>query len=159
MIARTMDEETRRKLTGLLPFAPGSYVTETLDAFQDVEEQYRPRFYLRDFSYRHWAALRSSIKVERQMAADTMIEALSGGSQGDGALVGWENVLNSNLETIPYTKEAVAALPFLWIEALYWKCAALCSPSKLEKEGLDSLPPPASDTSSSLARSADVARV
>lgn len=159
MIARTMDEEMRRKLAGLLPFAPGSYVTETLDAFADVEEEYRPLFYLRDLPYRHWAALRSAIKAERQLDAKTMVEALTGVSNGgDGALVGWDNVLNSNLEPIPFSREAVASLPFLWVEALYWKCAALCSPSRVEKEGLGSSPPPALGTSSNPARSADAAR-
>ncbi len=154
MIARTMDEETRRKLAGLLPFAPGAYVTETLDVFADVEEEYRPRFYLRDLPYRHWSALRSAIKAGRQLDAETMIGALRGDNGEEGALVGWENVLNSNLEPIPFTRNAVSTLPFLWIEALYWKCASFCTPSKIEREGLDSSPPPASDTSSSPARSA-----
>jgi hypothetical protein len=153
MIARIMDEETRRKLQGLLPFAPGAYVTETLEAFEDVEEAFRPRFYLRDLAPRHWAALRSALKAERTPDPEDMVRALL-----DGALVGWDNVFNSNFEPIPFEPEALASLPFPWIEALFWKCVTLCSPSRIEKEGLDSLPPPASDTSSNPARSAAAAR-
>lgn len=152
MTARIMDEETRRQLAGLLPFAPGAYVTETLDVFAEVEERYRPRFYLRDLPAKHWIALRSALKADRDIEPQMMIGALN-----DGALVGWDNLFNSNMEPIPYTGDA-AALPFLWIEALYWKCVTLCSPSRIEKEGLGSSPPPASDTSSNPARSAGAAQ-
>ncbi len=148
-----MDDAIRKKLAGLLPFAPGSYVTETLDAFQDVDEEFRPRFCLRDLAARHWGAMRPATRADRSPDAAEMIAALN-----DGALVGWNNVIDSSLREIPYNKEAVAALPYLWIETLYWKCALLCSPSKAEKEGLGSSPPPASDTLSNPAQSAGAAR-
>lgn len=133
MTARIMDEATRKKLAGLLPFAPGAYTTDTLEVFEGVEPEYRPRFFLRDLPPGHWSLLRTALKAGRVVDAPMMLEALNA-----GALAGWENLLNSGFEEIPYSKEAVKALPFLWIEALYWKCASLCSPSKAEKEGLDS---------------------
>lgn len=140
MTKRIMDDATRKKLMGLLPFAPGSHANFTPDEFAGVDSEFRPVFYIRSLTSDALAKFR--LEVQKREATDIVyIEALS-----SGALVGWDNLVDivSGVE-IPYTKEAVAALPERLIMSIFMKVLEYTNgPTEQEKTGLESLPPPTS---------------
>lgn len=130
MTLRIYDEATKKALAGLLPMAPGAFVETTLDCFLHLPEAAQPKFWIRDFTAPQYNAMRAALQaggVDEQLVNKTLQE---------GALVGWDNLPNSAFEELKFSAEAIAELPFLWKEALYWKAAKLCSPNKVEKEAL-----------------------
>jgi hypothetical protein len=150
---RTFDEVTKKALLGLLPMAPGATISVTLDCFDALPEDARPLFHIRDLNADQWRAMRQAMRVNGFVDQATMIKTLQ-----EGALGSWENLPDNQFNEILFSKDAIAALPFRWIEVLYWKCADLCSPNKTEREALGFSPAPTSDTSSKAAPSADAAQ-
>lgn len=151
MTIRVFDEATKKALVGLLPLAPGSYITTGLDCFDHLAPADRPLFRIRDLSAEQFTAMRSAVRGGGTVDPATMVKALQEGAMGP-----WEGVPDSNFNEIPFSTEAIARLPFLWIEAFYWKCAALCSPNKAEREVLELPQPSTSESSSKIAADAAV---
>lgn len=147
IMIRTFDEATKNALRRLLPFAPGSFITIGLDCFDFLPEAQRPVFRLRDLSAAQWYKVRA-VGVT---PVDLMVEILQ-----DGVMGPWDNLIDSEFQEIPFTKEAIAKLPLRWIETLFYAAVRLCSPDKLEREVLESLLPSTSALSSSPADSAAV---
>jgi hypothetical protein len=129
MSLRVMTEETKKALAGLLPFAPGAFVETTLDCFLHLPEESQPKFWIKDFDAPAYHAMRAA------MRAGGVDEALMTKTLQD-VLIKWDNLPDSAFQEIAFSVEAIAKLPFLWKEALYWKAAGLCSPNKLEREVL-----------------------
>jgi len=153
MTIRTMDDATKKALAGLLPFAPGAYFEDTLDCFRGLPEEAQPRFRSRDFTAAQFYAMRAALRNGGAVDHATKVKTLQ-----EGALIRWDNLPDSAFNEIAYSADAIAALPVLWVEELYWRSERLCNPNKLEREGLGSSPAPASDTSSSPALNADAAQ-
>jgi hypothetical protein len=130
MSLRVMTEETKKALAGRLPFAPGAFVETTLDCFRDLPEDAQPKFWIKDFTSPQYYAMRAA------MRGDGLNEALITKTLQEGALVKWDNLPDSSFQEIVFSVEAIANLPFLWKEKLYWMSANLCSPDKLEREVL-----------------------
>lgn len=157
MAIRIMDEATKAKLKGLLPFAPGSTISVTLPVFEKMPEDQQPKFFLRDFGPKAFYQCRAESKIGN-VSHETKIKSLRGEFDGDPILAGWEDVPDNLFNEIPYSLDAISKLPFQWVEWLYWRAFTLCSPGEPEKEGLDSSPPPASASSSKAVDAAEVAK-
>lgn len=137
-MAKIMDEATRRKLSGLLPFAPGSFARFTPPEFDVVAEEFRPWFNIREGS-------RESLKKyrERNKEGDNALLAFIEFLQ-DGALGGWGNYPDMGSgEPFEFSKENIAYLPESLIVILFLRVMEFTNgPSEEEKTGLESLPPP-----------------
>lgn len=144
---RIYDEATKKALAGLLPFAPGSYTTATLDCFDHIPEALRPVFRIRDLT----AAQLTQFRAVIGDPSATIIEILQ-----DGVMGPWENLVDSEFNEIPFSKEAIAKLPLRWLETLFGAAVGLCSPNKVEREVFASSQPPMSESSSKIADGADV---
>lgn len=143
MVTKVMTEETRKKLMGLLPFAPGSFARVTLPQFDGVEPEFIPVFFVRAFTAQTIASYRLSVANPNAVVADTFRDALA-----DGGLIGWENFRDiATGEEIEYSKEAVKSLLLDSLaSALFSKCLEFTfGPTPEEKTGLESLPPPTSE--------------
>jgi hypothetical protein len=148
---REMTDEIRRKLSGLLPFAPGSSLPYTPEAFQKVEDAYRPLFRLCRFPTPVQREVEQKL-LGKELNRDSMVKALQ-----DGGCLGWENLLDLGTGiALGFNKEAIDLLPDPTILALFWKCMNLTGLTEEEKEGLDSSPQHTSEPSSRTAESADV---
>ena len=142
MAGKVMDDATRRKLSGLLPFAPGSFARVTLELFDGVDPEFVPAFFLRAFAPETMAAYRVRAAEKGANVCDAFREALA----SDG-LVGWENFRDlATGEEVKFTKDGAKSLLLDTIaSALFSKCAEFTyGPTPEEKTGLESLPPPAS---------------
>lgn len=142
MAGKVMDDATRRKLSGLLPFAPGSFARVTLDLFDGVDPEFVPVFFLRAFSPETMAAYRIKVAEKGSNVCDAFREALA----SDG-LVGWENFRDlATGDAITFSKDTAKSILLDTIaSALFSKCAEFTfGPTPEEKTGLESLPPPAS---------------
>lgn len=140
MTKRIMDDTTRKKLMGLLPFAPGSHANFTPDEFEWVASEFKPVFYIRSLTSDALSKFR--LEVQKREATDSIyIEALS-----SGALVGWDNLVDIvSGEEVPYTKEAIAVLPERLVMSVFMKVLEYTNgPTEQEKTGLESLPLPTS---------------
>jgi hypothetical protein len=139
-MAKIMDEATRRKLSGLLPFAPGSFARFTPPEFDGVDEEFRPVFKVREASKESLTAYRNRDTKEAS-ATDAFVLLLQ------DALVGWENLRDLITgEVIAFSKDAIAALPERLITILFMRVLEYSyGPSEEEKTGLESLPPPTSE--------------
>lgn len=152
---REMTDEIRKRLSGLLPFAPGSSLPHTPEAFQKVEEAFRPRYHLRRFPIRVQKEIDSRISAGT-LDREAMVWALSEGDVGERACGGWDNLVDLvNGETFSYSKEAIALQPDNTLSALFWKCMEFSGMTVLEREGLESLPASTSAPSSKAAEGAD----
>lgn len=152
MTLRVMDEATKKALAGLLPFVPGASMQIVLDCHAHIPPENQPVFNIRDLTPEEFNAYRAAVKLPQGVDLAKKIEFLQG-----GCLVSWDNLPNyPAFEEIVFSKEAIAKLPQLWIEAIFWKCIELCSPSKVEREVLGFLRPSTSESSSKTAAPAVV---
>ena len=150
MTKRILDDETRRKLSGLLPFAPGSFLPFTPEAFQKVEESLRPIFHLRPFAEKDRAYLR------QHLASGTFDTAAIAAALSNSAIVTWSNLIEiTSGELLEYSKDAVGTLPDALIHILFDRVQEFSNgPTEIEKEGLESKPLPASESLSNTAQGA-----
>lgn len=132
MTKRVMTPEVQRKLSALLPFAPGASVPFTPEAFQKVEEGPKPVFLIGAFSKADIAYLRGHLK------AGTFDDAVMVAVLQNSGVKGWSDLPSRpEGETVPYSKEAVADLPDALLGALYTFASELTfGPTEVEKEGL-----------------------
>lgn len=149
---RVIDEATRKKLVGLLPFAPGSQVPFTPDHLLSLEEAVRPVFYIRPLTESARLNISKWALDEDGMSKTRIVEVLSMGS-----LVGWTNVCDAvTLEDIPFDIKVIVDWPDKIVMGIYYKVAEITAgPSEVEKESLESLPPSASEPSNNPVPSAD----
>lgn len=152
---REMTDEIRKQLSGLLPFAPGSLLPFTPEAFQKVEQAFQPKFFLRDFLSRIRKEVDAKIAAG-QLDRDSMIWALSDGEDKERALGGWETVLDlATGNPIAYSKEGIATLPDHTLAYCFWRAMEFSGMTNLEREALESQPPSASEQSNKIAENAD----
>jgi hypothetical protein len=128
MAKRVWDEETKKKLSGLLPFAPGSFIRWTPDPFLFLPEGERPVFHVCPFD----ADTRKKIQEAAAAGAfsdQTCVDALK------QAVPYWENLPDmGTMEDVPYGD--FEALPAGLIWELYAKAQSFTVPTREEKEGL-----------------------
>jgi hypothetical protein len=139
-MAKVMDEATRRKLSGLLPFAPGSYARVKLEIFDGVDPEFVPVFFLRAASSETMAAYRLKAEDKSASTCDAFRDLLA-----DGALVGWENFKDlATGEDVKFSKDSIKALILDPLAAaLFAKVMEFTyGPTAEEKTGLESLPLP-----------------
>jgi len=147
---KEMTDDLRRKLSGLLPFAPGSSLPFTPEAFQKVEEAFRPRFFLTRFP----VAVQK--EIERKIASATLDREAVVWSLQEGGCVSWENMYGlADGEDIHFSKVSIDTLPDPTLWACFWKCAQFTGMTPEEKEALELPQPSALAPSSNLAPSAD----
>lgn len=139
---KVMDEATKRKLMGLLPFAPDSFARVTPKEFDGVDAEFVPVFFLRAFPNQTMGAYRLRSASGDASVCDAFRDALA-----DGGCIGWENYRDFvNGVEIPFSKEAVKAMPDKLASALFSRCLEYTyGPTEEEKTGLESLPPPTSE--------------
>lgn len=143
MTNKVMNDATRKKLMGLLPFAPGSFARVTLKEFDGVDPEFVPVFFLRAFSTETMATYRINMAASGAVVCDVFRQALS-----ESGIVGWENLRDFVTgEQIPFSKEAVKSLLLDSLaSALFSKCSEFTfGPTPEEKTGLESSPPPTSE--------------
>jgi hypothetical protein len=156
MKKREMTDEIRKQLSGLLPLAPRSVLPHTPDAFQRVEEAFRPVFYLRQFP------LPVRKEIDARITAGTldrevMVRALAEGEPEARACGGWENLLDLvDGVAYPYSHERIGHLPDNLVGWLFWKCMEFSGMTAIEREGLGSSPQSMSEPSSKTAAPVDV---
>jgi len=140
-MAKVMDDATRRRFAGLLPFAPGSFSRWTPDEFADLEEGLRPILLVRNFSP-------EAMKKYRELSANPEINILDAFREtvSMGDLGGWENLIDYGTGLpVSFSSQAIQSLPNRLIALIFHRCAELNNgPTPEEKTGLESLPPPAS---------------
>lgn len=156
MEKRIMDAATRKKLAGLLPFAPGSFVRATLSIFEELPQEFRPTFSLRSWSASDQAYI---ISKSQTGTLDLMVMATALKS----VVLGWDNLLDaSTLEMIPFSKEIIPTFSGQLIGAIFEEVNKISGLSDEEKEGLELRPPSLSEaqtSSSKTVQSADIAPV
>ena len=143
MTNKVMNDATRKKLMGLLPFAPGSFARVTLEEFDGVDPEFVPVFFLRALSNSAVVKYRLNVNAPDAIIADAFREALA-----DGGLVGWENYRDFTTGApIPFSAEAVKTMLLDKLaSALFSKCLLFTfGPTQEEKTGLESSPPPTSE--------------
>lgn len=139
---RVIDEATKKKLVGLLPFAPGSNIPFTPEHLQTLPQEIRPVFFIRPFGEDARMIITKAIAGgEDGVPKTTVVDALN-----MGALVSWSNVIDAvTMEEIPFTKEAIPSIvdwPDKIVFGLYYEISKITSgPTEVEKEALQSLPP------------------
>lgn len=142
MASKVMDEATREKLKGLLPFSAGSFARVTPSLYDDVPVEFRPVFFLRAFTPETMAARELAIAA-KESGRNIMVDALT-----KSGCVGWENLLDLGTgEEIKFVKEYIRdMLPDAVISSLFLACIEFTyGPTKEEKTGLESLPLPTSE--------------
>ena len=138
-----MDDATRKALCGLLPFAPGSSLPFTPEAFQSVEEAFRPVFHMRGFTQKTIAYMASRAQ-SGTLTTDAMAQCLK-----DGAIAGWDNLIDFGTEEpVPFGLDTIDGFPLQLVQALYLRASELSGLTEAEKEGLESAPQPSSESSS-----------
>jgi hypothetical protein len=128
---RVMDEETRKKLVGLLPFAVGSSVVYTPAFFSRVPEEYRPKFFIGPISPKDQANANTKSR-EGKFGRDVAVEALK-----NSIVLGWENLPDFvKGDLIVFSKEAIENLTDHVVWDLYGHGQKLAGITELEKEVL-----------------------
>lgn len=143
MATKVMDDATREKLKGLLPFSAGSFARVTPSVYDGVDVEFRPVFFLRAFSPETMAERQLALANKDMSGRDIMVNALT-----KSGCVGWDNLLDIGTgEPIPFVKEYIRdMLPDAVISALFLACIDFTyGPTKEEKTGLESLPLPTSE--------------
>lgn len=147
---RILDEKTKRKLAGLLPFSPDSFVVWTPDEFFDFPPDVQPKFNIRPFDKTTGAFIRAEIQAGR-FDVETARKAIQ------YAVTNWKDFidLGTQLE-IEYSAPAFDSFPEPLVWRIYKKANELTyGLSSEEKEGLESQPVSESVPLSKAAESAD----
>ena len=147
---RILDEKTKRKLAGLLPFSPDSFVVWTPEEFFDFPESVQPKFNIRPFDKSTSAAIRSEIqagKFDVETARKTI----------QYAVTNWRDLIDLGTQLdIDYSLSAFESFPEPLVWRLYKKANELTyGLSSEEKEGLELQPVSESGPLSKAAESAD----
>lgn len=143
MAIKVMDDVTREKMKGLLPFSAGSFARVTPSLYDDVPVEFRPVFFLRAFTPETMAAYRLASANGAASGRDLMVDALTA-----SGCYGWENFLDLGTgDEIKFVKEYIRDMvPDAVISALFTACIEFTyGPTKEEKTGLESLPLPTSE--------------
>jgi len=129
---RIFDEATKKALSGLLPFAPGTSVPFTPEAFQKVEEAFRPIFNLRPYAKKERDYLAEHLK------AGTYDKACISRAMENSGVIGWSNFFfYPDGEEIPFEKGQLENLPDVPFYQIHTHLMELTvGPTEVEKEGL-----------------------
>lgn len=150
MAKRIFDEATKRKLMGMLPFSPDSFVVWTPDEFIPFPEDLRPKFNIRPLDKSTSSFVRAEIQAGR-FDVETARKAIQ------YAVTSWRDFidLGTQLE-IDYSTMAFDSFPDNLVWRIYKKVNELTyGLSQEEKEGLESQPVSESVPLSKAAGSAD----
>jgi hypothetical protein len=151
MEPRILTEEVRRKLAGLAPFTPGATAPYTPPAYDRLPPEFRPVFQVRPCDRATRLALADLYRAGKLTQEDLapVIERQ--------AVAGWDMLLAlPSGDPVPFGPgilALIAAKPFFELHEYIMELTN--GPMELEKEGLPSAPPPASEPSSSPAPGAD----
>lgn len=150
MEKKIFDEKTKRKLSGLLPFAPDSFVVWTPEEFFDFPIEAQPVFHARPFDD-------ATMKYIRSAATSGIFDIEHARKAVQNAFPFWKNLLRlPDMEEIPYSQEAFAGLPEALVWIMYYKGRELTfGMSAEEREGLELQPGAKSEPSIKAAESAD----
>lgn len=132
MSQKIFTDEDRKAFAGLLPFAPGASVPFTPEAFQSVEEAFRPVFRLRPYTNKDREYMGEHLK-SGTYGKDCIATAME-----SGAVAGWENLRSlPDGESIPFGKGILADLPDVVFFQIHDRIGVLSmGPNKEEKLGL-----------------------
>lgn len=130
--SRIMDDETRRKLLGLLPFAPGASIPFTPAALQNVGQAFRPVFLLRPYEQKERIYLADHLK------SGTYDKNAVAVAMENSGVVSWSNFVSlPDGEEIPYGKGILLSLPDVVFYQIHDKISEMTmGPNEIEKEGL-----------------------
>lgn len=133
MAKRILDEATKRKLSGLLPFSPDSFVVWTPDEFFAFPVNLQPKFNIRPFDKVTCAFIKADIQAMK-FEVETARKAIK------YAVTGWRDFidLGTQLE-IDYSEMAFEVFPEPLIWRIYKKANELTyGLSPEEKEAFES---------------------
>ena len=150
MEKKIFDEKTKRKLSGLLPFAPDSFVVWTPEEFFDFPIEAQPVFHARPFDD-------ATMKYIRSAATSGIFDIEHARKAVQNAFPFWKNLLRlPDMEEIPYSQEAFAGLPEALVWIMYYKGRELTfGMSAEERELLGSTLPSTSEPLNKSVRPAD----
>lgn len=133
MEKRIFDENTKRKLSGLLPFAPDSFVVWNPEEYFEFPKEAQPVFHVKPFD-------ESTCRYIRSAATSGVFDIEHARKAIQSAFPFWKNLIRlPDLEDVPYTPEAFAQLPEALVWIMYLKAKELTyGMSQEEKEGLGS---------------------
>ena len=150
MAKRIFDEATKRKLLGILPFSPGSFVTWTPEEFFSFPLDLQPKFNLRPFDNERIAFVREVIQSGK-FGIETARKLV------EYSLTYWTDLidLGTQLE-IDFSQESIGLLPDALVWMIYKKASELTfGISAEEREAFESQPVSESVPLSKAAESAD----
>ena len=151
MAKRILDEVTKRKLAGMLPFSPGAFITWTPEEFFAFPLDVQPKFNVRPFDAERIAYIRESIQAGK-FTVETARKAV------EYAVTHWSDLidLGTQLE-IEFSQESFSLLPESLVWLIYKKVNEMTfGLSAEEKEAFASQPLAESGLSSKAAGSADL---
>lgn len=70
VVKRILDEETKRKLAGILPASSDFTVTVTLDVHKDIDEQFKPKFKVSPYSNKELKDVINNSQILKDEALD-----------------------------------------------------------------------------------------
>jgi hypothetical protein len=150
MAKRILDEATKRRLAGVLPFSPEAFTTWTPEEFFDLPLDLQPKFNIRPFSKETSAALRADIQAGK-FDVETARKAIR------YAVTSWKDLVDLGNQTdVDYSQEAFDSFPDNLVWIIYKKVNEMTfGISKEEKEALELQPVSESEPLSKAAKNAD----
>jgi hypothetical protein len=150
MTKRILDEVTKRKLAGMLPFSPGAFVVWTPEEFFSFPLDVQPKFSVRPLDKEHIAALRAAHQ-KGDYGIETQTKAIQ------YAVTHWADLIDLGTQfEIEFSQESFSLLPEPLVWLIYKKVNEMTfGLSAEEKEALELQQRPESGPLSKAAENVD----
>jgi hypothetical protein len=125
---RIMTPGHRYHMAGLLPFGKDEVAEFTPEAFRDLPREDQPVFTLRSYARKDVSAFQAAL-----MGDADVVEAAAAALKSSG-LVGWRNLKTQKGAEVPFSDEAVDALPGYLVMSLHTECMAYATGLLPEEE-------------------------
>ncbi len=140
---RKMDAKTRNRLAMIASLKPESFVTVVLEGYEDLPEEFLPKFKLREMS----KAARKVFFDNKSLDDDQILFVISDGE--NNGIIGWnenvfekESLADQDVDpiAIPFSKENIGKLSRFAMLAIYRTLRNMLLGLPEENEGLESSP-------------------
>lgn len=140
-----LDEDMRRELLGVLPFSSKAVIWHTPETYEEIAEEYRPKFQLRCFSKKEAEDVRSFM-LQLAKEKPEIVERKTR-EYVRKCIVGWENLIDLGLcEYIEYAqdetggcdKDLFASIPVPVVGDIFHYLAKMSGLLQVEKRSLKS---------------------